>query len=365
MAPRAVTTTAVAAVVAAACTLVLCCVSTGARGYDYVPVTSIMFAGSTGGVRSADAATCLEHGGYLASEATAFLHEADVQAIEQEGLTTYYSFLGGGILQAPTMESNEFGFCPFDARDPDFRVSVFPQTSGNLSVCYWRWSVGRWLEMPSSSGLPYDIGKVGIIFYRGYSSSDQYRVNGFPSFFPYTASVPHPNAYLGHQLVLTRNAAYPNKAVWVDNWASGGYSYAGITAEFPAGSTPASTLKDWKVVCQSQGPLRLNYEMANTTSQLQERWWAIYFTILFVLCLITFLVVALCQEREDMDEPPEDAPEWAEKETAQRSVSHRYVSQRSFRRDTSSTGSSGGDNSSHGSNFSKEEEYEDVETVRV
>ncbi|AYU75800.1 hypothetical protein LdCL_040007600 [Leishmania donovani] len=329
----------------------------GVCGYNFVTITSLFYVPGATGTRSEDAGMCLERGGYLATEATAVLHEADVQALESEGFTTYYAFLGGGIVQPWHMESYEMGFCPFSIKDPDIWWDTsFSQTNGDNNNCYWRWSVGRWIEMPSTSGLPYDEGKTGIIFYRGQSTLGYDRqVNGFPLFFPFNPPMYHPNMQLGHHLVLYRGGLHPTEAVWGDTYARGGFTYGDNFANNP--QLVEATLKDWRLVCQAQGPLRLNYETASASSQLQGRWWAVFFSILFVLCLITFLALVFCQEREDMDEPPEDAPEWAEKETAQRIVSRRYVSQRSFRGNESS---SSRNSLSDGSNSSKDEDGESV-----
>ncbi|KAG5487456.1 hypothetical protein LSCM1_07411 [Leishmania martiniquensis] len=336
-------------------TVLLCYSATGARGYNFVTITSLFYVPGATGTRYEDEGMCLERGGYLATEATAVLHEADVQALESEGFATYYAFLGGGIVQPWHMESFERGFCPFSSKDPDIWTDTpYSQTNGDNNNCYWRWSAGRWIAMPSSSGLPYDEDKTGIVFYRGQNALGyDRRVNGFPLFFPFGLPMYHPNVQLGHNLVLYRGGQHTAEAVWGDTYARGGFTYGDNFAGDP--ELVAATLKDWKLLCQTQGPLRLNYEVPNTSSQLQERWWAIYFAILVVLCLITFLVVALCQEREDMDEPPEDVPEWAEKETAQRTVSHRYVSQRSFRGDFSRSSLSGS------SIMSQEDDYEDGE----
>ncbi|KAG5507841.1 hypothetical protein JIQ42_07132 [Leishmania sp. Namibia] len=341
-----------AAVAATSVVAVLLCYSaTGARGYSFVAITSLFYVPGATGTRYEDEGKCLERGGYLATEATAVLHEADVEALESKGFTTYYAFLGGGIVQPWHMESYEMGFCPFSIKDPDIWTDTpYSQTNGDNNNCYWRWSVGRWIDMPSTSGLPHDEDKTGIIFYRGQNAlGDDRRVGGFPLFFPHDLPMYHPNAQLGHNLVLYRGGLHTTKAVWGDTYARGGFTYGDNFAGDP--ELVAATLKDWKLVCQTQGPLRLHYEAANTSSQLQERWWAIYFAILFVMCLVAFLVVALCQEREDMDEPPEDAPEWTEKEAAQRTVSHRYVSQRSFRGDW------GGPSRVGNSNASKREDY--------
>ncbi|CAJ1016146.1 hypothetical protein, conserved [Leishmania lindenbergi] len=356
MAPHAAAWTA-ATVVA----VLLCYSATGVCGYDFVPITSLFYVPAATGTRFKDASMCLERGGYLATEATAVLHEADVQALESEGFTTYYAFLGGGIVQPWHMESYEAGFCPFALKDPDIWIDTpYSQTSGDNNNCYWRWSVGRWMEMPSRSSLPYDVEKTGIIFYRGQSTLGYDRqVNGFPLFFPFNPPMYHPNMQLGHNLVLYRGGQHTTEAVWGDTYARGGFTYGDNFADDP--QLVAATLKDWKLVCQAQGPLRLNYETSSASTHLQERWWVIHFLILFVLCLITVLVVVLCQEREDMDEPPEDAPEWTEKETGRRTVSHRYVSQRSFRTDVSSTAS--GNSLNEDPNFSKDEDDEGGQRV--
>ncbi|GET85625.1 hypothetical protein LtaPh_0402100 [Leishmania tarentolae] len=350
------TSHAAAAAVAAFAVVLLFYGTTGVCGYDFVTITSVFYVPDATGTRSEDEGLCRERGGYLATEATAMLHEADVQALESEGFTTYYSFLGGGIVQPWHMESYMDGFCPFSMKDPDFWAdSSFSQAIGNNSNCYWRWSVGRWGEMLSRSGLPNDVDKTGIIFYKGQSIAGyENQVNGFPLFFPFALPMFHPNVQLGHNLVLYRGGKHTDKAVWGDTYARGGFTYGDNFAGNP--TLVQETLKDWKLVCQSQGPLRLSYETDRTSSPLQERWWAIFFAIIFVLCLIGFLVLLFCQEREDMDEPPEDAPDWTEKETSRRTVSRRYVSQRSFR-----TSSYSGHSLDDGSNFSKDEDDENMD----
>lgn len=338
--------------------LLYCCCP-AVVGYDYVPVTSLFHVDGATGVKSTDTRTCLSNGGYLASEATALLHTADAQMIESTtGQTVYYAFLGGGIVQAPNMSSAELGFCPYRKLDPAFYVDpVYPQDRGSAALCYWRWYPGRWMEYESVTDLPYDQAHAGIIFYVGIDPSPSMRrYNDFPEFWYIDTGLYAPGMFAGHELVLARSAMTKDVPVWGDSYAQNGY----VNAMGFAYNTTAikETLKYWQLVCQAQGPIRLNYESADTTSALQGAWWAIFFVILFVLCLIVFLVVALCQDREDMDEPPEDAPDWAEKETMQRSVSKRYVSQRSFRagNDDVSGGASGDTGSS--SRASKEDAYE-------
>jgi hypothetical protein len=322
---------ALLAVVAAAALLSIASV----HGYDFVPITSLYYGGPSTGSSAGDSGKCLSSGGYLATEATAVLHEADISAIHDAIGTTadFYAYLGGGINMQRFKQGGVSGFCPWIESDPEAPKSMPAWDTGKDDDCLYRWRVGRWELMTSDVGATADEQHAGVAFYKGQNifTTSPY---GFPTWW-LTSGFERPSVLKGRYVVLFQNSetgATPEAPRWTDNYGLGGYTYAnGIS--FSA-AVSATTLQYFHIVCQNQGPFRLNYEdpRASTPqkSQLQNVWWVIFLVILFVLCLIAFLIIACCQEREDMDEPPEDAPEWAETETAERSVSKRYVSQRSF-----------------------------------
>ena len=337
------------------------------RGFDFVPITSLYYAGASTGSTAGDSAACLSKGGYLATEATEVLHSADIAAIKNAigDTTIFYAYLGGGVNLQRGNQGGVPNFCPWSTYDPEYPSYIAIASSGYPDDCVYRWRVGRWEEMTSDAGQEPDEAHAGVAFYKGQNSGIG-AIYGFPTWWLRANSLNRPGISRGRYLLLFQNSETMNAGLppqWTDNYGLNGYTYAEVPYNPEAGR---KTLSSFYTVCQNQGPFRLNYEdpRASTSqkSDLQYVWWVIFFVILFVLCLIAFLVIAFCQEREDMDEPPEDAPEWAEQETEERRVSKSYVSQRSFHQsreasDLSSRHSGAGSNTS--STLSKNEHYEE------
>ncbi|KPA75454.1 hypothetical protein ABB37_08371 [Leptomonas pyrrhocoris] len=353
------------AVVAAITIAALLCISE-VRGFAYVPITSVFYAGKSTGTNAGDERMCLSKGGYLATEATAVLHNADIAAMQNAigTATEFYAYLGGGINLFRSKQGGVPGFCPWAWADPETPSYILNPHTGDLRDCLYRWRAGRWRMMTSDEGEIADEAHSGVSFYKGRNNY-QGALSGFPTWW-YNANVfvIRPGVIGGRYVVLFQNGETTSAnltPMWTDNFGLGGYTYAGgsvFESDAVLGKLPF-----FQTICQGQGPFRLNYEdpRASTPqkSDLQYVWWVIFFVILFVLCLIAFLIIACCQEREDMDEPPEDAPEWAEKETEARDVSKRYVSQRSFRVDE--RGGEDDSSSRHSDSVDKEDTYSDEE----
>lgn len=368
--------TAALAVLVLATTLLSC--THNVHGYAFVPITSVFYGGASSGTASGDAAICLSKGGYLATEATEVLHAADIAAIADAiGATTdFYAYLGGGVNRVWNYTGGYSGFCPWIRADPEYPTNILDANAGDPHQCVFRWQVGRWQMMTSDVGVDVTQPNAGVAFYQG-SEQTNGSIYNFPTWFFQSGMVRRPGVNRGRYVVLFQNLETRNFGLgprWSDNYGLNGYSYAfnplqsGIYMEAYA----KATLPSFQTICQGQGPFRLNYEdpRASTPqkSDLQNLWWVIFLVILFVLCLIAYLIIACCQEREDMDEPPEDAPEWAEQETMERNVSKRYVSQRSFHGGVppqspsrSPRSSDESDSRTESSSVSKEERYDDEE----
>ncbi|KPI82550.1 hypothetical protein ABL78_8440, partial [Leptomonas seymouri] len=325
-------------VVAVVAVVALLC-SGEVRSYDFVPIISVFHVGASSGTSSGDASICLSRGGYLATEATAVLHNADVAAIQNAigAATEFYAFLGGGVNLMRSRQGGVPGFCPWNLLDPELPTNILIPQIGNIMDCIYRWRVGRWQSMTSDAGQIPDEAHSGIAFFRGQRVRN-FSIYGFPTWWFFGSDNTRPGFIQGRHVVLFQNGETTSVNLgpqWTDNFGLGGYTYAGGLSFVSRAA--AATLPMFQTLCQGHGPLRMNYEdpraSSHQKSQLQYVWWVIFLVILFVICLIIFLALAFCQEREDMDEPPEDAPEWAAKETDERLVSKRYVSQRSFRVD--------------------------------
>lgn len=324
-------TTTTVAVVAAALVLLLCEVAHVAHAFAFVPVITSFAVQETSGTRVQTRLTCQEGGGYVAGEPTAALHLSVIQTVRAAGAgSAWYAFLGADT------ESSADVNCPVAAPSGG--------TGGASYGCYWRWNQGRWTEMKDNASLPLYISGVGVTFFVGntYLKPSSAFVTaygptgGFPSYFNGTATAnrdKRPGQFFGKQLVAVGTS---DASTWSDNDVTGGYSYAGYTyssifnsSRWSVTGRNASKANFW-AVCQAQAPSRTMYELTNTTSGLQQNWWVIFLVILFVLVLIAFIIVATCQDDEDMDEPPEDAPEWAQEETQATKRTKSFVSTRSF-----------------------------------
>ncbi|KAK7198871.1 hypothetical protein NESM_000853600 [Novymonas esmeraldas] len=324
-----------------------------ARGFAYVPVVNTFARVDTSGNKVESRLVCQEGGGYIAGEPTAAAHTAVIQAVRGAGAgTEWYAYLGASTHDNPPPS------CP-----PPLSQQV-PGTPGGASFgCYWRWNQGRWTETDDNPALPLYVSHVGVTFYVGNYYADPstsvvtvYGPQGnFPTWFNHTTpktSQNRPSAMFGQELLSVGNG---DASSWSDNENSGGYSYASFlfstiynTSRFNPTAKAATMSKFW-AVCQTQGPSRMMYESQNTSSDLQNRWWVIFFVILLVLCLVAFIVTACCQDHEDMDEPPEDAPEWAQEETQQATRTKSFVSTRSFVQHDSRRGSDDGSGDDGGS----------------
>lgn len=311
--------------------LLLCEAAHVAHAFAFVPVISSFAVPETTGSVVQTRLVCQQGGGYVAGEPTAALHLSVIQTARAAGAgTTWYAYLGSDT------DANAALNCPVPA--------TAGGTGGASYGCYWRWNQGRWTEMDDDTTLPLYINGVGVTFYVGNTyakpASTAVRVygptGGFPNYFDGTATAnrdKRPGQYYGKQLVAVGSS---DTSTWSDNSGKGGYTYADYTynsifnmSRWNAASQAASKASFW-AVCQSQAPSRTMYELANTSSGLQQNWWVIYLVILFVLTLIAFIIVAVCQDDEDMDEPPEDAPEWAQEETQATKRTKSFVSTRSF-----------------------------------
>lgn len=307
-------------------------------GYEYVTIINIFEREVATASKVVTRLSCREGGGFMATEATEVLHEAGLQVAINAGKGDgYYAYLGGGIVNTGTV--GDAKWCFHSSYDP----AALPNEPSSLDYpkCNFRWTEGRWSEFGlSTSSSTFDEPYTGVVFFHCNRVLTD-NTNGcgpygnFPLYFPNymkAGSVfgAKPGLLYGFEVLWISNSS---TATWSDSYATGGYSYYGsttITAIYYPDNA-AKTLDNFFAICQAQGPSRSSMEMENTSSDLQNRWWAIFFAILFVLCLISFIVAAVCQEREDMDEPPEDAPEWAQQEANSRLVSKSYISQRSFR----------------------------------
>ncbi|AYU77199.1 hypothetical protein, unknown function [Leishmania donovani] len=305
-----------------------------AQGFAFVPVVNTFARPEGSGHKIESRLVCQEGGGYIAGEPTAAAHTAVIEAARGAGAgTEWYAYLGASTDASPA------GDCP-----PPLTEHILGSGAGLSFGCYWRWNQGRWTETDDNPELPLHISNVGVTFYIGNyfgeptsPSVNVYGVqSGFPSWFNATApkkSQLRPSSMFGQDLLAVGNG---DTSTWSDNKASGGYTYAGFLfssvyngSRWKEESQRASRAFFW-AVCQTQGPSRMMYELHNTSSSVQNNWWVIFFSILMVLCLVVFIVTACCQDNEGMDEPPEDAPEWAQEETNQATRTKSFVSTRSF-----------------------------------
>ncbi|KAG5509618.1 hypothetical protein JKF63_06323 [Porcisia hertigi] len=303
------------------------------QGFAFFPVINTFAVRETSGNKLESRIACQEGGGFLASEPTAALHAAVIQAARTAGAgAEWYAYLGAST------RGNSPAHCP-----PALPDQIAGISAGQSFGCYWRWDQGRWSQMEDEPALPLFRKNVGVTFSIGnYFSAPASPVilsgmqNGFPSWFDRGAtvvSVRRPGPMFGQDLLAVGTE---DTSTWSDNEDSGGYSYAGYsfglyynTSRWNPSAKAASKEKFW-AVCQVQGPTRDGYEMPDTSKSLENRWWVIFFVILMVVCFVLFIVTACCQENEDMDEPPEDAPEWAREETEDVTHTKSFVSTRSF-----------------------------------
>ncbi|EPY22004.1 hypothetical protein STCU_08392 [Strigomonas culicis] len=317
--------------------------------YQFAPVlTSFTVSDSTDSYAAA-LASCGARGGYLGTEPNTAMrtHHAELGGAAKGAV--WYAFLGANV-EAPDITplcKDSYMTNPTDTASP--------------GDCIYRWKMGRYLDFTDDSTF---IGtkwyyRSGISFYRGTlattSTTDcTYTINntllpcgpisGFSSFFMTSSTAPsgtdsgtyianRPGFDNGHYLVLVGTGT---STVWSDNEPSGGYTYKGATS---SGSTYtlstagiAGTSTDFISLCDAQAPSRIMIEpYTDPDSKSNLMWWVIFLCILFFLLGLSFVILACCQEREDMDEPPEDAPEWAQHEASQVMKTKRYVSQNSFR----------------------------------
>ncbi|KAG5484090.1 hypothetical protein LSCM1_05945 [Leishmania martiniquensis] len=305
-----------------------------AEGFVFVPLINTFARPERSGSKSQSRLLCQEAGASLAGEPTAAAHAAVIQAVRSAGAgTEWYAFLSAST------DANPVFNCP-----PPLTEQSSGSFGGQSFGCYWRWNHGRWLEADDDAQLPLYREGAGVTFYAGNyfekPASASVKVygpyGGFPSWFNGTAPVKsqlRPSSMFGQDLLAV---GIGDTSSWSDNRASGGYDYAGFSfsrfynrSKWDAGAQRASRANFW-AACQTQAPSRILYEGVDTSSDLQKNWWSIFLGFLLVLCFVAFVVTACCQDNENMDEPPEDAPEWAQEETNQIAHTKSFVSTRSF-----------------------------------
>jgi hypothetical protein len=312
--------------------LLLCEAAAVAHGFAFAPVIASFATAETSANKLQSRLACQQGGGYIAGEPTAALHESVIQTVRSAGAgDTWYAFLGADTEASPAQN------CP----QP---ITAGSDAGGASYGCYWRWNQGRWVEMADNTALPLYNHSTGVTFYIGntYKTPVSTAVKfygatgGFPIFFDYAATEAgnrRPGMLFGKELLVVGKS---DTSTWSDNLGAGGYSYAGYSFSSIVGvsvwnsTAQASTKPYFWAICQTQAPSRTMYELANTSSGLQENWWVIYFVVLFVVMFVIFLVAAVCQDDEDMDEPPEDAPVWAQQEMQSAKRTKSFVSTRSF-----------------------------------
>ncbi|GET86984.1 hypothetical protein, unknown function [Leishmania tarentolae] len=306
-----------------------------AHSFAFVPVVNTFAMPEKSGNKMESRFACQDSGGYMAGEPTTATHLSVIEAVRGAGAgVEWYAYLGASTDDSLANE------CP-----PPVTEHAVGSGLGQSFGCYWRWNQGRWTETDDNPELPLHIPKVGVTFYVGnyfrLPSSPSLTVygvqGGFPSWFNATSSKQselRPNSMFGQDLVAVGRG---DTSSWSDNQASGGYSYAGFifgsiynTSIWDLKAQKSSQMFFWSV-CQTQAPSALLFELEDTSSVVQNIWWVIFFAIIMVLCTIAFCVTVHCQEDESMDEPPEDAPEWAKEETNKTTRTKSFVSTRSFR----------------------------------
>ncbi|KAG5505325.1 hypothetical protein JIQ42_07533 [Leishmania sp. Namibia] len=305
-----------------------------AQGFAFAPLINTFAKPERSGSKSGSRLLCQESGGSIAGEPTAAAHAAVIQAVRDAGAgAEWYAYLAASTTANPTFN------CP-----PPLTEQVLGSAAGQSFGCYWRWNHGRWSEMDDDPNLPLYMKGAGVTFYVGNyfakPQSGSVKVygpyGGFPSWFNQTApadSQLRPSAMFGQDLLVVGSG---DTSTWSDNRDSGGYDYAGFSfsrfynrSSWDAEAQRATRVNFW-AACQTQGPSRVVYESPDTSSKVQNNWWVIFFSFLTLLCLVAFIVTACCQDNEDMDEPPEDAPAWAQEETNRATHTKSFVSTRSF-----------------------------------
>ncbi|CCW61825.1 unnamed protein product [Phytomonas sp. EM1] len=269
---------------------------------------------------------CKGMGGFLATEPTPAAHAAVVAAAQEAGGgNEWYAFLGADT-RDPTRK-----FCP----------KPFPEEfhhGGATCDCYWRWNQGRWRELQDDRTRRFFTPGIGVTFFIGnhfrLEASEVGPVSGFASYFPAPSTTDaerRPNCLLGNDLLAIGNGA---GSIWSDNLATGGYSYAGYAYSEVISlcvwneSARAATKSKFLAICEIQAPTRGISEVDVHDAAPESTWWVVYFSLLFVALFIIFLIVWRCQDREDGDEPLEEAPDWVQQEAGGLVRSKSCVSQR-------------------------------------
>ncbi|CCW66773.1 unnamed protein product [Phytomonas sp. Hart1] len=301
-----------------------------AEGIQFVPVLSFLAFKDPVASKQSSHGLCQGIGGYLATTPTAATHAAMVDtAREVAGQGAWFAHLGASTLD-PTRTN-----CPRPLTEE------FPY-GGATSDCYWRWNQGRWRELPDDASRRFYTPGLGITFFIGnyydLNASDVGLVHGFISHFEnnregLTPADHRPNCLLGNDLLVVGS----EKGVeWSDNLDVGGYSYAGYNySNVVSGcgwNTAAreATKDEFLAVCEIQVPTPLFSEIEKHVTSPTDKWWIPYFIVSFLVCLILFIIVWRCQDREDEDEPLDEVPEWVEMEAEGLMRSKSFVSQRAI-----------------------------------
>ncbi|EPY30274.1 hypothetical protein AGDE_09526 [Angomonas deanei] len=342
--------------------------------FKFAPILS-MFASDEGtGSYEAALLKCRQGGGYLSADVTDLLHQAHVDTLKGHvGSGTWYAFMGGdseNTQQEYWTTSSAKDVCPYSQiqrNQTDNKVGKYIdslQRSYNDNSCFYKWNQGRWKEIDD-----YLVANDRTWFYRSGVKFYRYRtqLTGDSSaqgdvfqkgYFPWSDT--HKGAsYVPNKDVLATDRPGINKGLytvyvgpdgtWSDNEPTGGYTYGGIdqtkcgksdtpftcflTADF-SDFLPSikETAGKFYALCDVQVSSRTMLEPYNVAeSPSTENWWIIYLVVLICVGLLVFIILTICQEREDMDEPPEDAPEWALREATAVEKPKRYISQKSFR----------------------------------
>lgn len=319
----------------AALTVLLAQPVTVVNGFAFVPVLSFFTKPDPTGDKARSQHICAEGGGFIVAEPSASLHERVIEEAKKAGAgEEWYAYLGSSTHDRQSETS-----CP------NALVNAPTSAQGATDGCRWRWNQGRWAEMPDDTTLPYYIPKVGVTHFMGNyyalpggSSASHIGPKGdFPHWFDLTnadLSERRPNGMNGQDLLLVGTGSTTR---WSDNLATGGYTYAGYTYSNSVlgiafdEAAQAATKDKFYAICYTQGSSRASMEQYDTSNVIELNWWAIYLVLLFVICLIAVIVIGVCQEREDMDEPPEDAPAWAEEQVKETKQTKQFVSHRSLR----------------------------------
>lgn len=309
------------------------------KAYAHIPVVHYFALKPYGAnTKSVAARACGLAGGYLSSEPTVPAHDASDAAAASLG-RSWYAYLGADNSESrgPGRQECPPGYRAMFALDYAEYIKTFKGFFNPLT-CYYRWNEGRWRQMQDDTTLDFFVAGVGVSFYRGNAIPEASPgiygpVGSFPSFFERRGdrAKVRPGPLTGGQVL---SVGEDGRSIWSDNEPSVGYSYANFnftSGMFPDENAIATSGEHFIALCNVQAPTRDRNELTDTSSDLQDYWWVAFFTLLFLLCFIAFVAIVSCQEREDMDEPPEDVPAWALSEADKVVHTRSLVGHRSLR----------------------------------